>query len=305
MPGGMYMIDAEGKFVSLTPTPFAAEADFQKLLEEHPELLTSDQMDSGIPRRWLLVAPQVGIPTSADASATLALDVLYIDQDGVPTLVEVKRATDTRLRREVVAQMLDYAANAVAYWPPEDLRTRFEERLRIEGKDPEQELLNSLGIGQLEIDDIWQKTASNLRSGRIRMLFVADVIPPELKKIVEFLNEQMNPAIVLALELRQFAGGGIKTFVPMVFGQTQRAIEEKKISPGRTNLTTTDFFKELRTRTDGTTADLVHRIFEEADAAGFITRSTPTSLFVLLSNNRGEFMAIMHLTYCEDFANSS
>ena len=28
-----------------------------------------------------------------------------------PTLVEVKRSSDTRIRREVVGQMLDYAAN--------------------------------------------------------------------------------------------------------------------------------------------------------------------------------------------------
>jgi hypothetical protein len=33
------------------------------------------------------------------------------DQNAVPTLVEVKRSSDTRIRREVVGQMLDYAAN--------------------------------------------------------------------------------------------------------------------------------------------------------------------------------------------------
>jgi hypothetical protein len=31
----------------------------------------------------------------------------------VPTLLEVKRSSDTRIRREVVGQMLDYAANGV------------------------------------------------------------------------------------------------------------------------------------------------------------------------------------------------
>jgi hypothetical protein len=39
----------------------------------------------------------------------------------VPTLVEVKRSDDTRIRREVVGQMLDYAANGVVYWPGEVL----------------------------------------------------------------------------------------------------------------------------------------------------------------------------------------
>jgi hypothetical protein len=40
---------------------------------------------------------------------------LIIDQHAIPTLVEVKRSTDTRIRREVVSQMLDYAANADNY----------------------------------------------------------------------------------------------------------------------------------------------------------------------------------------------
>ena len=46
----------------------------------------------------------------------------------MPTLVEVKRSDDTRIRREVVGQMLDYAANGVVYWPAERLRADFESR---------------------------------------------------------------------------------------------------------------------------------------------------------------------------------
>ena len=68
---------------------------------------------------------------------------------------------------------------------------------------------------------------TNLLAGRIRMLFVADIIPLELRRIVEFLNEQMDPAEVLAIELRQFAGEGLKTIVPMVFGQTQEATKKR------------------------------------------------------------------------------
>ncbi|MGD1038383.1 MAG: FGGY family carbohydrate kinase [Roseiarcus sp.] len=43
------------------------------------------------------------------------------------------------------------------------------------------------------------------------MLFVADRIPPELRKVVEFMNVQMRPAEVLAVELRQYQGGGLRT----------------------------------------------------------------------------------------------
>jgi hypothetical protein len=35
--------------------------------------------------------------------------------------VEVKCSIDTRIRPEVVGQMLDYVANPVVYWPVETL----------------------------------------------------------------------------------------------------------------------------------------------------------------------------------------
>src|SRR4051794_12230288 len=44
---------------------------------------------------------------SPGGSSRWSLDHLFVDQEGVPTLVEVKRSSDTRARREVVAQMLD------------------------------------------------------------------------------------------------------------------------------------------------------------------------------------------------------
>ena len=62
-----------------------------------------------------------------------SVDHLFIDQDAVPTIVEVKRASDTRIRREVVGQMLDYAANGVVNWPAESLRARFETLYGVQG----------------------------------------------------------------------------------------------------------------------------------------------------------------------------
>jgi hypothetical protein len=60
------------------------------------------------------------------------------------------------------------------------------------------------------------------------MLFVADRIPPELRKVVEFMNVQMRPAEVLAVELRQYQGGGLRTLAPIVLGQTQEASSKSR-----------------------------------------------------------------------------
>ena len=53
---------------------------------------------------------------------------------------------------------------------------------------------------------------------------MADLIPPTLRRIVEFLNGQMDPAEVLAIEIKQFAGSGVTTLVPTVIGQTAQAV---------------------------------------------------------------------------------
>src|SRR5215470_6528724 len=77
-------------------------------------------------------------------------------------------------------------------------------------------------------DDFWLRVKTNLQAGRVRMVFVADVIPAELRRIVEFLNGQMDPAEVLAVEIKQFVGqGNLKTLVPRVIGQTAEAATKK------------------------------------------------------------------------------
>ena len=66
------------------------------------------------------------------------------------------------------------------------------------------------------------------------MVFVADRIPKELVRIVEFMNEQMRPAEVLAIEVEHFLGAnGIRTLVPRLVGATARAQAAKAIETER------------------------------------------------------------------------
>jgi hypothetical protein len=199
---GVFVLSDSQGLVALSPSEFVNEDDFQQLLEKYPALLSGNQTDDGTPLRWLLIKREKSIPAEDGGSGRWSVDHLFVDQDGIPTLVEVKRQSDTRLRREVVGQMLDYAANAVVYWPVEQLRAEFEQGCAAIGTNPDDEIRDRLSLdGDAEV--LWQRVKTNLQAGRIRMLFVADRIPAELRRIVEFLNEQMDPAEVLALELRQ------------------------------------------------------------------------------------------------------
>jgi len=217
----------------MTEAPFAAEDLLQELLEKYPNLLAGDQIDGTDSRRWLLVAREVGVPDDEGAPDRWALDHLFLDQDGIPTLVEVKRSSDTRIRREVVGQMLDYAANAVVYWPLDQIRTRFEVACQARHEDARDAVSNFIGdeadAGD-PVERFWEQVKTNLQAQKIRLIFVADQIPPELRRIIEFLNGQMAPAEVLAVEVRQFVGGGLQTLVPQVIGQTALAEQKKGAS---------------------------------------------------------------------------
>ena len=162
MTASIFMIDGSGALVAMKRAPFVNEYEFQLLLEKYPELLIGDQIEPDSPRRWVLIKREMGVPGGEDSSGDWSLDHLFLDQDGIPTLVEVKRAENTELRRKVVAQMLDYAANAVVYWPVDVLRGRLEQRLSDEGRDPDAELRIRLGVEAEHIESFWERVATNL-----------------------------------------------------------------------------------------------------------------------------------------------
>jgi hypothetical protein len=113
----IFLIDEDGKNArEMVETAYEAEEVLQELLVLKPALLPGDQINPENPRDWLLVKRGMGVQAEVNESDRWSLDHLFLDQDGIPTFVECKRASDTRNRREVVAQMLDYAANGIAYW---------------------------------------------------------------------------------------------------------------------------------------------------------------------------------------------
>ncbi|MEV7806019.1 hypothetical protein AB0O28_24030 [Microbispora sp. NPDC088329] len=255
--------------------PYEAEDVLQELLATHPDLLAGGQMTPDVPRRWLLVRREFGVPDRDGGAGRWSVDHLFVDQDGVPTLVEVKRSSDTRVRREVVGQMLDYAANGVRYWPLQDLRVHFEQTQRDVGQDPQDAISRLCGDAMITVEEFFTKVAENLRTGRIRMVFVADVIPDELRRIVEFLNEQMNPAEVLAVEVKQYLAEGYpgKTLVPVVYGRTAAA--SVKTTPQRPNL------QEMRQNADDHVRALWERLEQWARQQGRTLQNAPSGVRVL------------------------
>lgn len=225
MSGVIYLVGDDGGLQTMAESSYDSEDRLQRLLADHADLLAGEQINVAAPRRWLLLAREAPVPDAEGGAGRWSVDHLFVDQDGVPTIVEVKRSSDNRIRREVVGQMLDYAANAVVYWPVEHLRAQYEAACDARGVEPEREIAQALEVEDAE--GLWQAVKTNLQAGRVRMVFVADSIPSELRRVIEFLNVQMNPAEVLGVEIKQYVGPSQRALVPRVIGQTQQAVAQK------------------------------------------------------------------------------
>ncbi len=223
---GIWIVGADGGLTAMRPSKPRTEDDLQTLIARHIDLIGEGANE------FLLVKREQEIPDSEESGGRWSLDHLFVTQDAIPVLVEVKRAVDTRLRREVVAQMLDYAANGTAHWSAGRAAQNFAATCAKEGIDAEERLAEFLGQ-DIDQGDFWDRMDQNFRDGRLKMLFVADEIPQELATIVEFLNEHTRDHIeVRAIELRHFEGdGGLLTLVRRVVGETARVKERKRNKP--------------------------------------------------------------------------
>jgi hypothetical protein len=267
MAAVMYGATGDGELVELRETAFAKEVDLQDFLSKHPALLAGDQMNPSDPRRFVLVTAEAGIAIAEGAGDYFSLDHLFIDQDGIPTLVEVKRSTDTRLRREVVGQMLEYAANACAYWDTNRLRSVFERRCELAGLSSDEELRKLCSEADEVADSIWEKVGLNLKQERLRLVFLSDKFSPETQRIVEFLNRQVQSTEVYAVEVPQYTGGGMRTLVPRVLNPSVLQADRRAAVAGRGELWTAErFYQDLAERNGPEAVPVFRQIHEWAEA---------------------------------------
>lgn len=261
----IYTRNERGGLAPLEEEMFSTEDELQALIADYPELLDGEQMRPDDPRRWILVTREQGIAEGAGLGDRWSLDHLIIDQDAVPTLVEVKRGSSSELRRTIVGQLLEYAAHAAETWTADELRRTFENESRKKNANPDEMLARLLGTDEEpDVDGFWELVATNLAARRLRLLFVADEIPDPLERVVVFLNAQMAHIEVLAVEIKRFRGEGVQALVPRVIGRTA-AGPEGTGSRRRRKLTRAQFFEELPSKEARMVAG---RLLDVADRAG-------------------------------------
>lgn len=203
------------------------DKELQLILENNPDLLPGDQINPEDPRRWLLIRREMPVPDPNTGSDRWSLDFFFVDQDATPTFVECKLFKSTEARREVVGQLIEYAANGHYYWTKEKIRDFAEDAAKQKGG-----LEEALQALQPTIDDstdaFFKQVQANLREGKVRLIFFLEQASMELRSIVDFLNKQMDRSEVLLVEARQYSLGDTKIVAPVLFGYTEEARRVKE-----------------------------------------------------------------------------
>lgn len=291
MSDGMFLMHESGDLVPMKDTPYDTEGQLQEWLARYPDLLPGDQVDAETPRKWLLVCREARIPEEEEGEGRWSVDHLFLDQEGIPTLIEVKRSTDSRIRREVVGQMLDYAANAAAYWTVQTIRSMLENRCREAEREVSAELKTALQVEDTE--EFWASVAKNLESKKIRLIFVADEIPKELRRIVEFLNEDLANIEVLALEVKRFEGTSgtkVRTIVSKVVGHTPLAESRKRPAAGlgETQISAEEMLSKVEMASGAAAKGLAKQAVDWAVARGMAELRLSKRVSYLARDEKGE-----------------
>ena len=291
----IYLLKDSGDLEKVRKHPYDSEDLIQELIEKYPELLAGEQINPDEPVRWILIRREAGIPDGEELGDRWSVDHLLLDQNAVPTFVETKRSSDTRIRREIVGQMLDYAANSQKYWSVDRIRAMASSQYG--GQENLDEIIIKLLGGDQEedptaiIEAFWSKVEDNLRSGQIRLFFVADQIPGELKRIIEFLNEQMTKVEVLGVELPQFVGSGIRALVPRLIGQTEiirQTKQETKRSSRRTNI------NEFLSKISDDLRPFFSELMPEAEKRGMLIYWGTKGFSLRLETKNGESISLFY-----------
>ncbi|MEZ5938636.1 MAG: hypothetical protein R3C52_10510 [Hyphomonadaceae bacterium] len=107
MTSTVFVVGKDGTFTEIPRTEYATKDLLQRLIADHPKVLAHDGAE-----KLLLVRREAPVPDELSGGGRWSLDHLFLDDNGVPVLVEVKRASDM-LTMRILNRPIDRAAASV------------------------------------------------------------------------------------------------------------------------------------------------------------------------------------------------
>jgi hypothetical protein len=224
-------IERSGTISELPPQLAKLEQDhLHALIQAHPGILPADEINPERPCKWLVIGSEVLVPDPENGVDRWALDLLLGDQDARPTLVECKRAGNSEIRREMIGQVIEYAANAQYYWDASNLA---DIARRHYGSDAAlDEALH--GVHWLDgADAYFNEFERKLKVGEFRIVFAVDSAPHRLRSTVEFLNREFEHVEAMVVEVRRHEVGETTVIASGVLGYSERIRAAKREAAAR------------------------------------------------------------------------
>lgn len=181
--------------VSLSGKSFD-EKMLQQLLWEYPSLLPIHEIEPLFDRP---------VPLARELMTTAGpIDLVYVNADGYLTVVETKLWRNPEARRQVVAQIIDYAT-ALSKWSYADL----SEKLRRPGQSDADPVYEAVAAAnECDRADFVDTVSRSLGLGRFLLLIVGDGIQEGVEHLAETLARSPQLGFSLALvELAVFRVG--------------------------------------------------------------------------------------------------
>lgn len=190
------------------------ESWLQDFIFKHHQTLPLDEIE---PAFGSLIPVCRELPTPAGP-----VDLLFINNRGLLTLVECKLWRNPEARREVVGQILDYAKE-LSRWTYTDLQHAISRAQHV----ADNSLFELVARNSEESDErnFIDSVARNLRRGRLLLLIVGDGIRESVEQITGFLQDHAHLNFAFALvEFTTFTGpeqyAGCVFVQPRVIAQT-------------------------------------------------------------------------------------
>ena len=193
------------------------EKSLHKLIEQNPEFIIGTEEES---KPVITIGSNMTLPGGE-------LDLLFVDNEGSLTLVELKRG---RAPRKVIAQILDYASS-LSEMSLDELENSMNGKFtRLKDAFDDFERFDLLPAPEFSFPEFRDNVKSSLRN--IRLFITSYSITEDIKRVTRWLRENYSVPI-LCVEFEYFRKGDQEFFMPRIIGEEtpEKRRGKRKITP--------------------------------------------------------------------------
>jgi hypothetical protein len=181
-----------------------SEYILQRLLELHPEVLPWEEFPDS-PKE-----EEVRVCVVCNGISSASTDILLVEKttagEGRFVVVETKLVKNPEIYRDVLGQILEYAADLSSSETPKSLEEKAESYWRggrrDDGNDFKQRMSGVFGKDWRE--EIWNTAVENAQRRNVRLLIVSDSLPEQLRLAVTYLPTSV---LMSAVEFQAHGAG--------------------------------------------------------------------------------------------------